>query len=187
MARKKQYDEVEVIDKAMRLFWRNGYENTSVRMLEKAMGIYQFSIYASFKNKQGVFLESVKHYKTQINTITDKLEHSNNGVAGIEAYFHDFLEFSKEASVFKGCLVTNTVNEIKEDADPVIMQELKKFSLHIKSLFVRNLKQDDSIEEEEINKLADYLMNCILGLSISSKVFDKTQLASMIEITFKRL
>ena len=45
MARKKQYNEAEVIEKAMRLFWRNGYESTSVRMLEKEMGINQFSIY----------------------------------------------------------------------------------------------------------------------------------------------
>jgi AcrR family transcriptional regulator len=43
-----------VIEKAMSLFWRNGYQNTSVRMLEKEMGINQFSIYASFGNKHGV-------------------------------------------------------------------------------------------------------------------------------------
>jgi AcrR family transcriptional regulator len=41
----------------MSLFWRNGYESTSVRMLEKEMGINQFSIYASFGSKQGVFLK----------------------------------------------------------------------------------------------------------------------------------
>jgi hypothetical protein len=34
MARNKQYNEQEVIEKAMSLFWRNGYQNTSVRMLE---------------------------------------------------------------------------------------------------------------------------------------------------------
>jgi len=187
MARKKQYNETEVIEKAMRLFWRNGYENTSVRMLEKAMGINQFSIYASFKNKQGVFLESVKHYRAQLKTITDKLENSNNGIAGIEQYFYDFLEFSREDALFKGCLVTNTVNEIKEDADPVIMVALKKFSQNIRSLFVRNLKQDDLRDEAMIDKQADYLMNSILGLSIASKVFKKEQLKGIIEITFSQL
>ena len=60
MARKKQYKEDEVIKKATAIFCKNGYEATSVRMLEKEMGINQFSIYASFKNKQGVFLESIK-------------------------------------------------------------------------------------------------------------------------------
>ena len=56
MARQKKYIESEVIEKAMQLFWKNGYETTSVRMLEKEMGINQFSMYASCGNKQGVFI-----------------------------------------------------------------------------------------------------------------------------------
>jgi AcrR family transcriptional regulator len=73
MARNKQYNE-QVIEKAMSLFWRNGYQNTSVRMLEKEMGINQFSIYASFGNKHGVFVESLKCYKTKIYSIFEKLQ-----------------------------------------------------------------------------------------------------------------
>jgi hypothetical protein len=68
MARNKQYNEQEVIEKRCLLFWRNGYQNTSVRMLEE-MGINQFSIYASFGNKHGVFVESLKCYKTKIYSI----------------------------------------------------------------------------------------------------------------------
>jgi len=78
MARTKAYIEDEVIDKALQLFWRNGYDTTSVRMLEKEMGINQFSIYASFKNKQGVFLESIKCYKKKIKEeLLDKLNESS--------------------------------------------------------------------------------------------------------------
>jgi TetR/AcrR family transcriptional repressor of nem operon len=184
MARKKQYNETEVIEKAMRLFWRNGYESTSVRMLEKEMGINQFSIYASFKNKEGVFLESIKFYNSQIKTITDTLEKSNNGVVGIKEYFLDFLEFSREGAIFKGCLVTNTVNEIKEDSNPMIMAALKRFSSRIRELFVRNLQQDDEKDVKEIEEQADYLMNALLGLSISSKVFKEEQLIGIIKMTF---
>jgi len=55
MARKKQYNEEDVLEKALTLFWSNGYESTSTRMLEKEMGINQFSIYSllsfqKFKN-----------------------------------------------------------------------------------------------------------------------------------------
>ncbi|MCI2229397.1 TetR/AcrR family transcriptional regulator [Polaribacter sp. MSW13] len=184
MARKKQYIEQEVIEKAMALFWRNGYENTSVRMLEKEMGINQFSIYASFGNKQGVFLESIKCYKKKIRKITEILENSNKGVKAIQEYFYNFLEFSKDAALYKGCLVTNTINELKENSDPIIMHELKKFSNDIKQLFVRKLKQDDSIDKEMINKKTDFLMNCLLGLSISSKVFNTKELKNIVEMTF---
>ena len=87
MARKKQYIEEEVIEKAMHLFWRNGYENTSVRMLEKEMGINQFSMYASFGSKQGVFLESLKTYKNKNKEIFETLKNSNKGAAAIKDFF----------------------------------------------------------------------------------------------------
>ncbi|MDO6736710.1 TetR/AcrR family transcriptional regulator [Wenyingzhuangia sp. 2_MG-2023] len=187
MARKKQYNEEEVIKKATALFWKNGYEATSVRMLEKEMGINQFSIYASFTNKQGVFLESIKYYKTQIHILKEKLRKSNNGVLGIQQYFYDFLEFSKEGSLHKGCLVTNSVNEIKEEDNTLIMNELTNFANEIRELFVSNLKQDDSKESSAIEKQADYLMNSLLGLSIASKVFNQEQLKNIIEVTFLNL
>jgi TetR/AcrR family transcriptional regulator, transcriptional repressor for nem operon len=48
MPRTKSYNENEVLERAMNVFWSNGYEATSVRLLEKEMGINQFSIYSSF-------------------------------------------------------------------------------------------------------------------------------------------
>ncbi len=96
MARKKEYVEEEVIEKAMNLFWKNGYETTSMQMLEKEMGINKFSIYSSFGSKNGVLLESIKCYRKKLKVITDKLLNSNNGIKGIQEYFYDFLLFSKD-------------------------------------------------------------------------------------------
>lgn len=74
MARKKEYIEDEVIERAMNLFWRNGYESTSMQMLEKEMGINKFSIYSSFGSKHGVFLESLKSYKGKVSTLLEKFK-----------------------------------------------------------------------------------------------------------------
>lgn len=184
MARQKKYNEQEVIEKAMALFWRSGYENTSVRMLEKEMGINQFSIYSSFGSKKGVFLESIKTYREQINLITKKLEKSSNGITGIKQYFHDFIEFSKENNVCKGCLVTNAVNEQGDAGDPIIMNELLKFADDIKGLYINNLKQDKDRNSETIERQANYLMACMLGLSVASKIYTQTQLEDTIETIF---
>lgn len=187
MARKKQYIEHEVLEKAMALFWRNGYKTTSVRMLEKEMGINQFSIYASFGSKQGIFLESINTYKRKIHSITDKLEKSQNGVAGIKQYFYDFLDFAKENEVSKGCLITNTVNELGQKADPVLLAELTKFANNIKQLFIKNLKQDIKKDSETIERQANYLMTSILGLSVASKIFQDKQMEDFIETAFKNI
>ena len=89
MARKKEYIEEEVVEKAMHLFWKNGYETTSMQMLEKEMGINKFSIYSSFGNKHGLFLESLKQYKSRTFAILDKFKKATNGVEDIKQFFYD--------------------------------------------------------------------------------------------------
>ena len=54
MPRKRKYKEKDVLRKAMLIFWAFGYEATNVRLLETEMGINQFSIYSSFKNKKNI-------------------------------------------------------------------------------------------------------------------------------------
>lgn len=187
MARTKQYREEDVIQKAMDLFWRNGYEATSVRMLEKEMGINQFSIYSSFGNKNGVFVESLKIYKTKLNSIRHKLKESNNGVIGIKQFFYDFLEFTKEDGANKGCLVCNSVSELGNNAKPEVMVQLMKFTEEIRGLFLNNLKQDSGKTHEVVEKEANFLMTSMLGLSLGSRILEKQQLDDFINITFKSI
>jgi TetR/AcrR family transcriptional repressor of nem operon len=188
MARKKQYIEEEVIEKAMVLFWRNGFETTSVRMLEKEMGINQFSIYSSFGNKEGVFLESMKCYKKKVQKeLIDKLLASKDGILAIEQYFHNFIEFSRDTDQNKGCLLTNTVNELGQNADKVILDGILKFASNVKAAFIEKLKEDASKSEELIQKQANYLMVSLQGLSVASKMFTKEQLDDFIVTTIENL
>lgn len=187
MARKKEYIEEEVIEKAMNLFWLNGYASTSMQMLEKEMGINKFSIYASFGNKNGVFIESLHCYKQKLNKLIDKLKASENGVAGIKQYFFDFIEFSKETEFGKGCLVTNTANEIGDDADEKIKEALTVFTDDVKQAFTDNLKQNKSKDMMTIEQEADFLIISMFGLSSATKMFTKTQLNNYIKNTFKNL
>lgn len=187
MARKKEYIENEVIEKAMSLFWRNGYENTSVRMLEKEMGINQFSIYSSFGSKQGVFLESIKCYRKKLSTITDKLRDSNNGITGLKQYFYDFIDFAKATDFGKGCLITNAANELGESPEPMLQEVLMKFTEDIKELFAINLKQEANRDSKLIKQQANYLLVSMIGLSTATKLFDKKLLSDYIETTFKNL
>jgi len=187
MARKKAYIEEEVIEKAMNLFWLNGYEATSTRMLEKAMGINQFSIYSSFGSKQGLFLESLKCYETKIKHITDKLKASTNGVEGVRQYFYDFIEFSKENEHPKGCMITNAANELGENADPIIQSEIIKFTNIVRDLFLNSLKSDTSKCGLTLEREANFLIISMFGLSIASKVFSPIQITDFIETTFDNL
>jgi len=174
MARKKQYNEEDVLEKALTLFWSNGYESTSTRMLEKEMGINQFSIYD----------ECLKLYKQKIKTITTKLENSTKPVEAIKEYFYDFIEFSKIQESQKGCFVTNTATEFGIENDSKIATDAIKFTEHMRGLFLNNLKLDKERSIEKLEEQADYLLISISSLSVASKLFPKPLLDTYIENTF---
>ena len=55
MARSKEFEENEVLDKAMKLFWEQGYEKTSMTDLVEHMGIHRRSLYDTFGDKHHCF------------------------------------------------------------------------------------------------------------------------------------
>ncbi|WP_111707063.1 TetR/AcrR family transcriptional regulator [Lutibacter citreus] len=187
MARKKQYNEEEVIEKAMYLFWKNGYENTSVRMLEKEMGINQFSIYASFGSKQGVFLESIKSYNRKTKEMFEKLKNSNKGVEDIKEFFYESVGISGFRGTQKGCFVTNTYNEFAESEDKMIKEQIVSFMDKLKEVFIEKLKMDPTKDEETVLKQANYLLLAKHGLAAASRVNDRKEIEDYIEMIFKSI
>ncbi|MEO9570974.1 MAG: TetR/AcrR family transcriptional regulator [Polaribacter sp.] len=187
MARKKQYIEEEVIDKAMNLFWKNGYENTSMQMLEKEMGINKFSIYASFGNKHGVFIESLKSYKAKTKTMFDKFKNATGGVEDIKQFFYDSVAICHKEGNQKGCLVTNTYNEFSESEDEVVNNQMTSFMDNLKKLFIEKLKMDSSKDEETVLKEANFLVLAKHGLAAASRVNNKKEIEDYIEMTFKNI
>lgn len=187
MARKKQYEEDQVIEKAMHLFWRNGYENTSVRMLEKEMGINQFSIYSSFGSKHGVFLESLKTYKKKTQALFETLRASVNGTQDIKDFFYKSIEISKVPGNHKGCLVTNTYNEFAQSEDSLIQEEMNAFMNNLKDIFIEKLRFNSTKDEKIIHKQANYLLLAKNGLAAASRVNNKKEIEDYIEMIFKSI
>lgn len=62
MARIREFNKDEVIDRAMMLFWAQGYEVTSIRDLKETMGISSSSMYEVFGDKRGVFLAALARF-----------------------------------------------------------------------------------------------------------------------------
>lgn len=187
MPRKKAYNEEVVVEKAMNLFWRNGYDTTSMKMLEKEMGINKFSIYASFGNKHGLFLESLKSYKRKVNSIFEEFKNSKNGLEDIKTFFYNSVRICSENGNEKGCLITNTYNEFSEREDELINEQMNSFMNNLKELFIEKLRMDASKDEETVLKQANFLLLAKHGLAAASKVNTQKEIEDYIEMTFKNL
>ena len=187
MARKKEYNEDVVVEKAMRLFWRNGYETTSMQMLEKEMGINKFSIYSSFGNKHGLFLKSLKSYNNKVQSILEEFKNSKNGIEAIKDFFYSSVEISNIEGNQKGCLITNTYYEFSGKEDAIINEQMTSFMNNLKKLFIDKLKMDPGKDEATVLKQANYLLLAKHGLAAASKVNTEQEIADYIEMIFKNL
>ncbi|PQJ82062.1 TetR/AcrR family transcriptional regulator [Polaribacter glomeratus] len=187
MPREKQYNEAEVIERAMVLFWKNGYKSTSLRMLSKEMGINQFSINASFGNKKNLFLESLKLYKSKLQQVLKKFEDSSNGKDSIKNFFYAFAAFSNQDNNKRGCLMVNTMSEFGLEIDEQVGAVISNYGEKLRGLFKKNLEFNTAIDSVTLNKQINFLVLAIGGLGLAGKIQNNTVIEDYIEMTFKNL
>ena len=65
MARTKAFDEDVVLDRAVELFWDQGYEATSISDLEEHLGVGRQSLYNTFGDKRELFVQALQRYASQ--------------------------------------------------------------------------------------------------------------------------
>lgn len=108
MGRRKSYGRDEVLDKAMLLFWRRGYEGASLAQLVAATGLNRFSLYGEFDGKEGLFKAALARFLGfRIAEFTASLGREPRGLANIRAYFAGLTYHSP----YFGCFMFNTVTQ----------------------------------------------------------------------------
>ncbi|MDA0634314.1 TetR/AcrR family transcriptional regulator [Nonomuraea sp. MCN248] len=70
MGRRRAFDREEALDRALRTFWRHGYEVTSVAELTAVMDIRPPSLYAAFGDKRRLFEEALRRYQETYGAFT---------------------------------------------------------------------------------------------------------------------
>src|SRR5580658_9387337 len=62
IGRPRSFDINRALDRALVVFWRKGYEGTSVSDLTKAVGVNRPSLYAAFGDKETLFRKALDRY-----------------------------------------------------------------------------------------------------------------------------
>src|SRR5579872_1958565 len=119
MARPKEFEPQRALDKAMNLFWRLGYANTSLEELMKEMGIARQSLYDTFGDKRSLYLKALAHYRDETNTSMRRLFNSAPTVKdGFEQLLFG-LSAESRAQHARGCLLLSA-NMERAPGDSVI-------------------------------------------------------------------
>lgn len=168
IGRPREFDIEQALSKATDQFWAFGYEATSLQDLLKITGLSKSSLYQTFGCKHDLFLKCIEYYQKQkLNYLLTAMESYPTAMEFISALLDDILLESKSSAPRKGCLISNTCNEIGIH-DPKINKAILEAINKIDSVMrqaIKNGKADGSITTTlKTEDLVAFLMANINGL-----------------------
>lgn len=172
--RPKQFDRDIALDKALELFWRHGYEATSLADLVEATGAKAPTLYAEFGNKEGLFRAAAERYVTKFAEKGKALlMRPNRSVAqAIEDFFRAAAGMFTDKSLPSGCFIICTSAALSASADDVA--EILRARHHLQENTLRDfliLRQQNGELPASIDTcvLAKYLACTIQGMSVQAR------------------
>lgn len=164
MARTREFDLTAALDQAMHVFWRKGYAATSMSDIYAATGLKPGSIYAAFRDKEGLFQQVFEHYA---GFFRSTLPTDSGGLAAIRAWITLQAKLASEDSDRAGCLIINTVAE--REAHSAATQALAQGRMReIRDFFVRNLmiaaQAGDLPSDSNLDLRADALVGAVVSI-----------------------
>jgi TetR/AcrR family transcriptional repressor of nem operon len=184
----KQFDQDEALNKAMQLFWEQGYEATSVQDLVDAMGINRASLYQTFGNKQELYLKSLDRYAVQIlDQVRWRLLEPGTPLTNLRDLFVHVIEQSLEGKM-RGCLINNTAVELGPH-DAKLAEKIREIWLQFEALFAdrleRAIKQHQLPANTDPHQLAKVLNINLQGLMVKTKAnSEKSELIGAVDALF---
>ncbi len=171
----KNFNPDEALEKAMKAFWKNGYEPTSMQDLLDCMGIQRGSFYATFENKHTVFKMALERYEKFLLYWFAQTESKHSPKASIIHIFETTLRDAKDNPDYNGCFMVNTALELAPH-DPEVGELVARGFAHVESFFLKMIKkgQADGSISKDLN--AKNTARVLMGLMSGLRVLTRTQL-----------
>lgn len=175
MARPREFDTTQALDRAMRVFWAQGFEATSLCDLLCAMGLSKSSLYETFGSKHELYLATLDHYN---RTVTAKHVATAIGAhaspkAGIAAVFDGLIDsMVTSQGGCCGCFLNNSAVEVAP-RDPAAARRVCDGLDQVESAFCEALGRARAAGEipdhRDTQALARYLNSSLNGLMVMAK------------------
>ena len=194
MPRKKTFQRDEVLQKAVKLFWKQGYHATSMQDLVDHLGINRSSIYDTFESKENLFLEALREYRRQNSAayqgLSARLKEQN-----VLDFLHSFLKNVALSSLRdpdrKGCFMANCTAEVSAELDAalrLLMQNKEAFVDAFAQAIYTGQQRGEIRAEKPPEYLASYLFTFLNGLQLISRIeTDPEVLLGSVEVALSSL
>ena len=167
MARPREFEPTEALDRAMYLFWQKGYQDTSMEDLVKATGVSRYGFYNTFGDKQDLFAKAITHYANQvIHGTLAPMEKETSTVQDVFTYFDNLLISMQESKEYMGCLIGNTAIEapgLEEQVNNLINQHYTRMQAAFQNALQNSKTRGEISQSIDTTAFADFLVGVANG------------------------
>jgi len=174
--RHRSFDKDKTLDKAMLVFWKNGYSGTSLTDLTNAMGINKSSLYTAFGNKEALFNQSIGFYLTKHGEIhsAELFKVALSLKDRVKSYLLSIAQMITNPALPKGCLICNSTSEIAGSCLPHSaisnINGINTLTLLTLTEFFEEEQRLGNLQNEKSAKaVANYLLTLQFGLAVSAR------------------
>ncbi|MRX68252.1 TetR family transcriptional regulator [Flavobacterium resistens] len=177
MARTKEFNEDQALDKAIEIFWHKGYNGTSAQDLVTHLGLSRSSLYDTFGDKQKLFVKSLQRYQQQ-NEESLKLlfENAENIKTALTEIFKQAVVESLQDRITKGCFMVNSAVELAMH-DPEIGKIVHDNQKAVEEVFYQAIKKGQEYgqisDKQEARSLARFIFNNYSGIRVLARAGER--------------
>jgi TetR/AcrR family transcriptional repressor of nem operon len=192
MARTKDFDENEVLGKAINIFWYKGYNGTSMQDLVDGLGISRSSLYDTYGDKHALFVKALESYQIEgsakICSILNSPDSAKETIKKLlELITGELLVDQKH----KGCFMVNAEVEVAPH-DPKVSQIVCSNDRQVEDAFYRVIKKGQESSEisnrQDARALARFTFNTVKGMRVTAKsTNDKAVFDDILKLTLATL
>jgi AcrR family transcriptional regulator len=171
MPRPRAFDEGQVLDQAMDVFWRQGYDGASMADLTKAMGLNSPSIYAAFGNKRGLFEAVLARYDERRIDYAQQMISGKTACDVAERMLYGAVEWLTMPGEPRGCLLIQTglaVGGDGADIPDVLARRRQRLEKRLAERFEQAKIDGDLATDSDCKALARYLQTVFSGLAVQA-------------------
>lgn len=174
LARPREFDVDQTLERALQVFWAKGYEAASLDDLCGSTGLGRSSLYAAFGDKQGLYLSALERYEAAaLARIDAALASRVSPRDGIAAFVDRIIEDIVAGPGRRGCFVGNCAAELARQ-DRTVAAQLRRSLERIQNKFRDALllaRDAGQIGKgADVDALAAFLVSGIQGLRLIGKV-----------------
>jgi AcrR family transcriptional regulator len=169
--RPREFDVDEALDRALKVFWRRGYEGATLPDLTAAMGINRPSLYAAFGSKEELFQKALDRYvKGPAAFVRDALnEPTARAVA--ERLLGGTIDLVTDRRNPRGCLIVQGALACGESGESVRREVAARGvagEVALRQRFERAQADGDLPAEADPGDLARYVVTVMRGMAVQA-------------------